>query len=529
MSTSVFPEAVQWFLLLGFSALTAFLVIYGISGQRRMPAFDEMVDLACGHVILKTGDYHLDPGHTPFPRCLVALPSVFMKAVLPESWKTLDHWNFALEFVNMNGNIMNLIFWGRVMMMGVAILTGISVYLWARQRSGTVAALVSAGIYFFYPMTLGLAGFIGNDMPLALGITLSIWALDRLVTTPTWSPRAVLACGGALGLALLAKHTAAGLLPVIGLVLIWWALSGMDEKRWSHLMVTAVGLTLTAGFCILLAYRIVESRHYLAGWKVVTGLQQGNVMNYFHGEYSRQGWWYYYLVAFLIKTPIPLLAMCGLYLYDFVRDPGTRWRAEYPLLICLLVYLVLLSTSPVNIGPRYLYPVFPVLCVLLSGLVPRWLPKLRSRFLLAGFVALYVWPVVQVFPYYSTYFNEFVGGPKNGYKWLHEMEWPIDYDAVEEYARSFGARECYWATFDMAQGQPRYNVLDIGNTDLGQRAGGPVLLAVSATYLKSIMASKKDWFTWLEKYEPVKRIAYSTFIYDVTQNPEARRHVATSF
>lgn len=489
-----------------------------------MHVFDEMVDLVCGYVILHTGDYHLDPGHTPVPRCLVAVPALLKGAALPEDWKTLDHWNLALDFEKRNANVYHLLFWGRVMMLGVCLATGVLVFLWTRGRCGTRPALVAATIFFLYPTTLGLAGFIGNDMPLALGVTLFAFSLDQLVTR--WSWARTVGCGAALGSALLAKHTAAGLLPVLGLSLLWWAWQGGARARGARAVMSAALVVLTAAVMILLAYRVTEARYYLAGWQVVTGLQQGNVMNYFHGEYSRMGWWYYDAIAFLIKTPIPLLAVCLFYLREFSRHPTARWRADYPLVICLGVYFILLSTSPVHIGYRYIYPIFPVLCVLLAGVVEAGLAVVRRRTILAVLAAWYVWPVIQVFPYYSAYFNEFVGGPKNGYQWLHEMEWPLDFDALERYAASAHPSQFLWAGFDMGVGRPTYQSLAIGGAGTPENRDGPVLLAVTVTYLKSIMASRKDWFFWLEKYPPVTRIAYNTFVYDITNNREARQRIA---
>ena len=77
------------------------------------------------------------------------------------------------------------------------------------------------------------------------------------------------------------------------------------------------------------------------------------------GQYSNMGWWYYFPVAFALKTTLPFL---------FVSAGALGWslwrtivKREYQFLTLLLpvaLYLAVSMTGHINIGVRHIAPVF---------------------------------------------------------------------------------------------------------------------------------------------------------------------------
>jgi hypothetical protein len=108
---------------------------------------------------------------------------------------------------------------------------------------------------------------------------------------------------------------------------------------------------------------------------------------YAFGEVSSRGRWWYFPAAFLVKTPLVLLAAAGalalvwLARRGFAGRPegpegsgGASWAA-LPLIATVLLYLVMAMRSNYNIGLRHLFPVLPLLYLPLAiGLArrPRW-------------------------------------------------------------------------------------------------------------------------------------------------------------
>jgi hypothetical protein len=178
---------------------------------------------------------------------------------------------------------------------------------------------------------------------------------------------------------------------------------------------------------------------YLAGLDMVTRDAHDGSMSYLHGRYSPHGFWNYFLVATLIKVPVGTLLLLALAVWlaatGRVRVPGAEAFLFVPVLF-LLAYLSL--GFELQIGLRYFLPAFPFLFVA-AGRTASWRP-LASPFgavviLLAAWTAI---SSLSVHPRYIPYFNELVGGPKNGYHWLTDsnLDWGQDSDYVRDvYAR----------------------------------------------------------------------------------------------
>jgi len=82
-----------------------------------------------------------------------------------------------------------------------------------------------------------------------------------------------------------------------------------------------------------------------------------------------------------------------------------------------VTYFALASYFKLNIGHRHLLPMYPFLFVFSSRAVA--VVEKNCRLLSWAFSALLVWYVVEairIYPDYLAYFNEFAGGPRNGYQ-----------------------------------------------------------------------------------------------------------------
>jgi hypothetical protein len=126
-----------------------------------------------------------------------------------------------------------------------------------------------------------------------------------------------------------------------------------------------------------------------------------------------------------VKAAAGAAAASGINFYEFV-----------PLVVLFAVYLGATMAGTANIGIRHLLPVYPVLFILAGVLArARWCWR-QSGPVLAG--ALVVWSACEVWAVYPqtlAYFNEFAGGPRNGYRILVDSsyDWGQDLPAVEKW------------------------------------------------------------------------------------------------
>ncbi len=199
--------------------------------------------------------------------------------------------------------------------------------------------------------------------------------------------------------------------------------------------------------------------------------------SYFCGEVSNTGTAMYFPVAFAIKTPIPTLVLVLTGISALVRQwrlararqAAEKTRAETepsqrdqparggtsdpapgaaagggcgdPVLLAgmlsfVLIYSVYVISSNYNIGQRHLLPIYPILYVV-AGASAHWLSTRPGRWLVPAALAWLIAANAFIYPNYLAYFNEFIGGPDNGYKYLADsnLDWGQDLKRLATYAR----------------------------------------------------------------------------------------------
>jgi hypothetical protein len=168
---------------------------------------------------------------------------------------------------------------------------------------------------------------------------------------------------------------------------------------------------------------------------------QGN-WTFLAGHYSQFGWWYYYPVAMLLKTPIPVLAagVAGLVLW--VRRPVQNW-ALVPLMVPAALYLLYFCVMVHgNVGVRHVLPIYPAMFALGGLAMARLYQRLSSarRYVLPAFAGAWLVVISAVtFPHYEEYFNLLAGGSNNGWKWLGDSN--IDFGQEQFYEENWARKQ----------------------------------------------------------------------------------------
>lgn len=259
---------------------------------------------------------------------------------------------------------------------------------------------------------------------------------------------------------------------------------------------------------------------------------------YLAGEYSSSGWWFYFIVTFLIKTPLSLLILIGLAWYFFKRYQ-TDVAAEAMLLLPAALYWLVTLTSNINIGHRHLLPIYPFLIVFAAKVLRVFdLPTPATRRLALTCGVLLGWYVIGtavVHPNYLTYFNEAAGGPGQGYRWLADssIDWGQDLKGLAEYRRAhpdepfylsyfgsaipeyYGLQAQFLAGFNsqMAEKQKRREVVNFGDVPSG------ATVAISVTNLTGVylrgyrLPGTEQFLQRLRQLTPVAKIGNSIFVY----------------
>ena len=562
-------------------AVPAMLVIMGLmcflSLRVKSPTVDEFAHLPAGYYYWKTGDFSLYGKNPPLIKLLCALPLLTMDISMDPARTYADRgdwrpWIFGTYFMRENADSYDTIFFvGRIPVVLLGLLLGFYVFCWARDLYGLKGGILSLILYAFSPNMLAHSRLVTTDVGCACFMFIAAyyyWRHCCLKRQWAW-----VVAGVSLGLALLSKYTALLLLPIFGLLLFltcWRArarensasLSAVDKRQPLFLKRIMDGglrlllIIVIAGFVVNLGYGFKGSfktlssiphgsqlyrtldrfpinripiplpAAYVQGFdQQKVDAEQGVFLNYLRGKLSNRGWWYYFLYAFVVKTPIPL-HICILISIWYALKRRQIVVDEAFLIVPVFVMVAIFSFfSEINVGLRYLLPAFPFLFVWLGQLSQLSLQKPAARWIGGALVVTYVISSVSVFPDYLAYFNAWAGGPSKGHSHLLDsnLDWGQDLKRLKAYMEKEGIEEVGLAYFGHVDPQ----IYGIAYHLVGERPE-PGYIAVSANYLYGLpylitygskpLFIKPGTFKWLHAYEPKAEIGNTILVYSIPES-----------
>jgi hypothetical protein len=162
------------------------------------------------------------------------------------------------------------------------------------------------------------------------------------------------------------------------------------------------------------------------------------------GMYRQTGWWYYFPVAFALKTTLPFLLLSLASLVWAAREwIRTREARMLWMLAPFAVYTAFVLFSNIDIGVRYYLPAYTFLFILGGALLDRLLKSRRAR--RAGAlvaIALLCWTGVEAaraHPDQMSYMNQLASrAPHWWYLSDSNVEWGDDTRALAQYLRERG-------------------------------------------------------------------------------------------
>lgn len=512
-------------LCLGLLAIQAALQISSVSEESQN--YDEAVHLAAGYSYLKTGDFRLNREHPALGKMLNAVPLLFLNVRLPlddPSWTQADQWTFGKVFLYQNRVPADtMLRAARLVTILLTLLLGASIAIWTRRRFGAPAALVALSLYALDPNIIAHGRYVTTDLIAALFLFLTCTAWLRFLETDR--RRDLLLTGLLLGLALLSKYSSVILAPLLAI------LYGIHRwGRWRRSIGHAArSLAIVYGlsaFLVLALYApggLNPSRHmYLLGlWRTYKLNSVWGQPAYLLGQRSNFGWWYYFPVAFAVKTPLGALLLLL---------PGWWWTCrrrirfeQVALAVPAALYFAWSMTSHINIGVRHILPIYPLLFALMgAALFQSPLTALR-RGLLAAALALQAFECVRIYPHYTSFFNQAAGGPATGARYLLDsnLDWGQDAKRLAGHLRSQGIREVcdgYFGKADLGYyGIATKELPSTGET--GKLSQLDCVAAVSVNHLHGLYLPPPKNYDWLRAIPPTSRVGYSIYLYDLRKKP----------
>lgn len=547
-STIILPAV----LLLVYLAQCAWFI------QTQSFTFDEPIDIVSGLEQWRTGQYNgglAMNDHPPLARILCTLPAINSKfqigdKVVPNPESVVRHNSNFASFGRILPSPEAVAWHTRPMNALLGAILGLLLWLAAQSLYSVGAANFVLALFVFSPSLIAHFSLgATNDGAMALMLFATVFQLCRWHHNRSWLQTVLL--GLVLGGSLIAKASSIPFFAV-AMVLILVLKPGSIALRpveWNWR--PAVAVVLLSFLVVWGAYHFHVSkitleandlqvrldvpnrpdpviRHPARGFSISVPVPasefiQGLVYQLSHNNqrpqaafllgrrYPRGSRWYF-PIAILLKWPTIVLALLlaamGLMLWR--RTPLPRdfalW-AVFPVL-----YLALAELSTLNIGERYILPVYPFALLLCGSLWQFTRGRRAVLALLLVALAVNLVDVLRYAPDYISYFNLFVR-PASSYRLLSDsnVDWGEGLIALRHYQQAHPGVPIHLAYFGSVD--PAVYGIQAIPLMPGERASGTVI--VSANFLSGQSLPDPDAYHWVLQYSRKLILNHSLYVFEV--------------
>src|SRR5258705_13466657 len=345
---------------------------------------------------------------------------------------------------------------GRYVTLIICLLTGFFIYTWSKQLFGEKGGLLSLFLFVFCPNLNGHGILLTTDAYTALFTVSTAYYYWKFIKRSGW--KYFLAFSISLGLAMIVKYSMLHLYIFLAIVSIFVLIKRKTIfTGFGRNLIRLAVLKIILLFIINLGFLFNHPGKSLDEFKMssqaftnlqnsfigsiplplpepyIVGLDQTTYMNelgagdpnvsdanYLLGEKrTGTGFWYYYLVVFIFKTPLTaLLILTGAIVFLFVRKKKQGHPSTMLFLLGMICYflLVLGFQNNVQIGIRHALMVYPLLYVLAGFVVQLPFFQKRTKLFSSLIITYTLATYYYFFPNLISYSNELIPIKKDAYK-----------------------------------------------------------------------------------------------------------------
>jgi len=486
------------------------------SAIQESQSIDEGVHLSAGFSYWHNRLIELNPEHPPFVKLIAAA------LILPLNpnyiWQNLtdiNQWDVARTFFyNIGNNADFMLFLGRLPTMFYSILLGWLIFIWTRKLANSKAAIFALLLYIFDANILAHSRYITTDIAASLTFISSLYFLHQYTIKPDRKNFFIFITIFALGQ--IVKFSTIMLWPII---IIYGFYSKINAKQLFRLI---IGMSLATFIVIFIAY-FGHPETYFTGLSALADHEKGGHYSYLLGNFDKIGFWYYFPVAFIVKTPITTLILFILAAILFLSKNlnVSSWQStknnfqQIPLVHWLIIifplfYFIASMINRINIGIRHLLPIYPFIFIFIAlvffneNFKTKYI-KIASGFLILFFIA----ESCLVYPNYLSYFSLLVGSTPQGYKYLLDsnLDWGQDLKKLKKYLDDNQIAEPIYLDY-FGQASPSYYKINYSDMRSDVKTGW---IAMS---IQSMMWEDSQ-YKWLLDKKPIAVIGDSIYLYHI--------------
>jgi hypothetical protein len=434
---------------------------------------DEPSHLAAGIEWWEKGTYTIETKHTPLARISVAFLPYMAGLRAPMQF---HDWMETYPILTADGHYWRNLTLARIGVLPYFLICTLVVFFWTKRLYGAPAGLLAAGVLTFLPTMLAHSSVATTDLAFTAIFCWAMYAFTLWLSIPNARTAAVF--GALAGLALCAKFSALVFIPVCGAaILVLYFLAG--QANWRGLLRTVAVAALCAFLVTWAVYRFshaplnqftklpdrvaakvfgkssrvtnlvqqataripAPAPEIPDGMRFLKGQAQEGTRAYLFGRVKEGGFWYFFIAALAVKTPLAVLLLAamgaGIVAARYWHDRRS-WEIAAPL-ICAVVIMIVTTPSRIDTGVRYVLPVYVFMSMLAAaGVVTLWNRRHHRIAWRAAAIALLGWMAISSamsHPDYLAYFNEFGGDDPSRLLVVGDLDWGQDLTRLSAYLR----------------------------------------------------------------------------------------------
>ena len=557
--------------------LTMLFLQLALSVRQESQTWDEGNHIFAGYRSWTNSDFGLNPEHPPLVKLLATAPLLRLPLQTPK----LQDRDFKSEafldgrdFLYQNDADM-ILFRTRMAAAILTLLLALLVFLATKEMFGIGAAFVALSLIVFEPNLLAHGAVVTTDVGLSCFMFATVYAFYRYVKAP--SVARLIIVGVAAGLALATKHTGLLVFPMLILLALCEVVRNRKGKSRSVGAIAkaarpaarlAVALIITGLIAVGVLWAFYGFRYSarpaelqlnpsltdytqqlkpreakavltLARWHLLpesylygladVRLVANSMQTYILGKVYTHGVWFYFPVAFAIKSTLAFLILLLLAIGAMATRKLNQWREILFLTIPPVFHLAVAMSSGLNIGVRHILPLYVFFSVLIGGAAIALVRSNRGwRYAIALLLLFHALSSLRVFPSYIAYANQLWGGPANTYKYLSDSntDWAQQLKATKQYLDKRGVKDCWIAYFAQGLADPAYygipcKLLRVASTPWFQTTveapaiiDGPVLISAGTLSGFEIGPGPLNPYDQFLKVQPTAVIQHGIFVFD---------------
>jgi Dolichyl-phosphate-mannose-protein mannosyltransferase len=486
----------RWFSVAVACLLLAMMAwLAGGAARRESVVIDEVAHIGAGLSYWQQLDLRLNEEHPPLGKLIAALPLALhgTKADYSQiSWTIsakflqgyLGQWIFGTWVLQHWNDYPSTLWWARMPMLGLTLLMGWVVFRFGKRLGGDWGGLLALTAFVTTPTFLTFGPLVLTDIPVTFFVLLTLWSMGELWHSPSRRNMWIFAIW--LAAALLSKFSSLVLFVVIPAFALSLRFRPVGEqpadrielKAWRKLRAwkawQGIGWALMMVYVFYFVFSIRQPTNALyflghnviamaarrmllpfalffrgLGWLLLTASRPTFLL----GHQYPHGVWFYFPIAFLLKSALAFLLLLALALVLWSgrkvsgkgrvipADAAYSWRGLW---VGFWAFTIVCLLSRLTISIRHFSFSIVLLIVFLSPL-PRMIAALRPKAryglaaVAAGLAVSCIVTAVRTYPNYFPFINS-LGFGKPGYELMSDsnVDWNQALPQAEEWVRQHG-------------------------------------------------------------------------------------------